>query len=503
MRLVKNLVGNTPVLNISELDFLRQESDGNINIIAKLEFMNPGSSVKDRAAKAVFNKLDESGLLKNNSNLLIPTSGNLGISLSMLNDNKTSNKIICAIPEKSSYDKIQILKTSGAIEIIRTLDYALPFTKESPQGVCNSLLKLYPDSLIIDEESKTLGFEDCYSELAQELISQCQDGIDCIVVPVETGNLITQLSKILKQAFPKIHVIGVEPVGSVFSMAGVEPQSNMEKWIADSYGNVHIPKSLDLTTVDEWIQVSDQNAFCTARSLISNGIFCGITSGAAIYATKSFIQKQKSNFKKKTNIVVLFPDSSNFYTSTLLNDEYILSSGLANAKLSSKLYESLFDRYRAASVEDLQLSAAISIQESSNLGSVLNLMVENDFSHVPVTTTSKKLVGYISKSAVETLLSLNCAALSDLVGLHMHSFTKKPNKTINLTLDSSRNVSPKPKSAKYTIITPETPLSELAKFFDHHNVAFVTDISCKFCLGVVTKNDLMQFIEKRQFVNIY
>ncbi|PVU85398.1 hypothetical protein BB560_007035 [Smittium megazygosporum] len=416
---------------------------------------------------------------------------------SLLGD-KSEYRVICAVPEKVAQDKIQILKGCGVYEIIRTLNDALPMSNESPSGVCTSISKTNQDSIIIDEESGKWNLTDCYTQLANEILENPKADINCLILPVESGNSISYLSKILKQKNSKIKIVGVEPEGSVFTNASKGLVYKPMFWVADSYGNVHVPPSMDLNAVDEWIQVSDQDAFCGARKLIKNGIFAGVSSGAVLKAASKYISSQ--NFSENTKVMVILPDSSQFYVSTLLNDEYLLSSDLADSETSSKIYKSMFEKYRAASVEDLQLPAAISVLESTTLGTVLSLMLERDFSHIPIIAKNKKLVGYISRSIIEVLLNMGHASLEDSVGIHMHSFISNSNTSKN---GSNKEKSNKSKTSTYKIITPETPLVELAKFFEHHSFAFVTDINRKFCLGVVTKQDLIHFVERRAPLSVY
>ncbi|OMJ26157.1 Cystathionine beta-synthase [Smittium culicis] len=344
-------------------------------------------------------------------------------------------------------------------------------------------------------ESKSWDLSSCFEKLATELLDSTEGKIDYLIVPVDTGNTISYLSKILKEKIPSIKVVGVEPEGSVFSDFKSNHKIIPKKWLVEDYGNVHVPETLNMSLVDSWVQVSDLEAFCMSRKLIKCGIPAGASSGAAIVAfnkvLSSFTKASSPSNVNKPRIVCIFPDSSRFYSSTLLNDDYILNSGLADRELTENLYSSLVSKYRAASVEDLQLPEAVSVPENTTLSSALSLMFERDFSHLPVIGPNRKLVGYISRNSVEAAINANPE--SNLIRDHMHVFVNKAD-------GSSRSVNGSTKiknSNSYQLITPETPLSDLAKFFEKFSIAFVTDYTRKFCLGVVTKQDLLQFIERR------
>ncbi|PWA02234.1 hypothetical protein BB558_001625 [Smittium angustum] len=461
----------------------------NVEILAKLEFLNPGGSIKDRVANSIVAELEKRGDLKSKKKIVAITSGNLGTSLSIgLSNRNHESQLICIVPEKASSEKIQLLKSGGIDEIIRTLDMAHPASDESSKGVARNIVKnsVDPNSvLVIDEENKEWNLDTCYAEMANEIFNQCSGSLDSIFIPVQSGNAITLISKALKPKIPNLEVIGVEPVGSVFSGISCGTKVIPEKWFAEDYGNLYLPPTLDLSVVDKWIQVSDQNAYCMARELIKNGIHAGVSSGAVSYAAKNYYADNVDSKPHRSMIILC--DSARFYTSTLMNDEYMLNSGLADFELNSRLYRKLVDQYRAASIEDLQLPAAVAIHESSPLSYALELMMERDFSQVPVTTANRKLVGFISKTHIENLLVSGEASPESPITDYMHKFVDTSVKGLG--------------KSSYKLITPETPLVDLAKFFESHSVAFVTDTSRRFCLGVVTKNDLLQFIERRGFRN--
>ncbi|OLY83105.1 Cystathionine beta-synthase [Smittium mucronatum] len=337
------------------------------------------------------------------------------------------------------------------------------------------------------KESSEWDLNECFSAMANELLLGSNHQIDFLIVPVDTGNSISYLSRLLKAKIPNLKVLfffflsisRVEPVGSVLGKAN--PTQIHKTWRAQDYGNVYVPETLDMASVDIWIQVSDLEAFSMSRKLLTHGLQVGPSSGATIVAFNKLLDSIDHQPLSIPKFVCVFPDSAKFYTSTLLNDDFIFESELADNQLTSSLYSDLVLKCRGASVEDLQLSAAVSVFDNTPLQTVFNIMRERDFSHLPVTGPNRKLIGYVSRSDLEATISPTTE--SDLIRDHMNSFSQSPICPGN--------------SNPYQIITPDTPLTDLATFFESFSVAFITDYNRKFCLGVATKQDLLNFIERR------
>jgi cystathionine beta-synthase len=266
----------------------------------------------------------------------------------------------------------------------------------------------------------------------------------------------------------------------------------------EDIGNTFVPKSLDKSLVDEWVKVSDKEAFSMARRLIRDkGILCGPSSGAVMAAAMR-------HSAEKSKAVVILGDSAKNYTSTLLSDDWMFENDLADDLMTKELEYISQNRYRAASVEDLQLPAAVTIAPTATAAHALDLMLEREYSQLPVIRNSnKKLVGYISLASLQEHLENGTCHFTDTVDQCMFSFKKNSGST-----------------EKYHVITPDTSLADLgeyrewkrmgwieanfiiikAKFFEKNSFAVVTDINRKWCLGVATKYDLISFLHRRQFL---
>ncbi|KAJ2443319.1 hypothetical protein IWW46_002585 [Coemansia sp. RSA 2440] len=233
-----------------------------------------------------------------------------------------------------------------------------------------------------------------------------------------------------------------------------------------------------------WIQVSDRVAYSMARRLVQGGVFAGPSSGASVAAARMYAVS--ACLQPSSRVAVILGDTARNYTDTLLSDDWMLAHDLLDARMVADLQRTQIEQYRAASIEDLQLPAAVTVSENDSMHYAVALMAEHDFSQVPVTGPSRRLIGYLTLSAAQTLLDNHVALPTDPVRKFMLRFNPAP-----------RNVGSANIRKEYWLITPETPLSELSRFFESHSVAFVTDASRKFCLGIATKQDLISFLARR------
>ncbi|KAI7903068.1 tryptophan synthase beta subunit-like PLP-dependent enzyme [Cokeromyces recurvatus] len=462
-------VGSTPMVKLQ----LQQ----NVSIVAKLEYLNPSGSAKDRLAKYLLDKYEKENPFRDasrNKTLIIPTSGNLGISLATLAAKRHYYRIIAILPERTSSDRIAVLKALG-VEILRSPNEVRPEAPESAYSVAAKLAEQLKNAIIMDETK--LRDLTAYHELAQEIIEQTKTiQVDSIFVGAESGAMLTGIAHYIKEKLPNIKIIGVEPAESILS--DTEPNYPIRPdWKIEDLGNNFLPESLNKRLVDEWVKVSDKEAYSVARRLIRDeGILCGPSSGAVVAAI------HKTHY---TSPVVILNDAAKNYTSTLLSDDWLFENDLADDLITRELQYISQDRYRAASVEDLQLAAAVTINPSSTVSHAFDLMLEREYSQLPVINkTNKKLVGYVSLSALQDQLERGSVQLTDTVESCMYTF-KKGSEGVN---------------KKYEIITPDTSLAELAKFFERNSFAVITDAHRKWCLGVATKYDLISFLHRRQFL---
>ncbi|RGB28492.1 tryptophan synthase beta subunit-like PLP-dependent enzyme [Rhizophagus diaphanus] len=480
---ITSTIGNTPIVRINSISTLAPSFElSNIELLAKLEYLNPLSgSIKDRVAKRILEDVEKENKVKAGTTLLIPTSGNLGVSIAML-AHKKGYKTIVLVPERTTIDRIHVLKALGT-EIIRTQSEVHHDAPESNFSLAKKLSGEITNSIVVDELNSQSNFNVHFEETAEEIYTQVEGKLDVLVVGVESGATITGLSKNLKSRISGLKVIAVEPQHSrIQDNIPINPSSIKERKVED-IGNDFTPPLLDKSLIDHWIKVNDQESFSMSRKLIKNGLLAGPSSGTVVSAALSYVKHRSTAHEDVTRILCVLNDTARNYGTTLLSDEWLLENDLMDGEMVRKLKYQKIEKYRAASVEDLQLPAAVTISPNATISQAIELMLNREYSQLPVIDSHKKLIGYVSLTSLQSHLEVGGATLKEPISKWMFSF--------------GGNKSGNSKRKRYQLITPDTPLSELAKFFEKHSFAVVTDSERKWCLGVATKYDLINFLNHR------
>ena len=297
------LIGNTPLLELSRFE---KQNKLNATIVAKLEFFNPGRSVKDRIGLALIEDAERQGLLQPNSVIIEPTSGNTGIGLALVAAVK-KYKIILTMPETMSLERRSLLKALGA-EIVLTPGF------EGMGGAirkAEELQRLLPNSFIPQQFLNAANPEVHRNTTAEEIWRDTDGKIDFLVAGVGTGGTITGAGEILKRKNHDIKVIAVEPADSPV-LSGGKPGPHKIQGIGAGF----VPGIFNSKVVDEIIKVQNEDAFATGRELArTEGLLIGISSGAAAFAA---LQIAKRPENKGKTIVVILPDTGERYLSTPL-----------------------------------------------------------------------------------------------------------------------------------------------------------------------------------------
>lgn len=298
---IEELIGNTPLLRLNRIE---KEFGLKAKLFAKLEFLNPAGSIKDRVGSAMLTDAEEKGLLKKNSVIIEPTSGNTGIGLAMSAAVK-NYRVIIVMPENMSEERKKLMIAHGAELVLTDASKGMSGAIEK----ANELAKEIPNSFIPDQFCNPANSKAHYTTTGPEIYSGTNGNIDIFVAGIGTGGTITGVGKYLKEQNPNIKVFGVEPLSSPFITKGTAGSHKIQ-----GIGAGFIPKVLDTEILDDVITVSDMDALETAKKFGSQeGFLIGISSGATLFAAIE-ISKQKENEGK--NIVLVFPDSGSRYLSS-------------------------------------------------------------------------------------------------------------------------------------------------------------------------------------------
>lgn len=301
-RCVDELIGKTPLLE------LRNLQNGAV-VLAKLEYLNPAGSVKDRVAKAMIDDALERGLLKEGSVIIEPTSGNTGIGLAVVAAAR-GYKAVIVMPDSMSPERISLMKAYGA-EVVLT-----PGAEGMSGAIAKAeaLAKALPNSFIPDQFANPANAKAHYDTTGPEIWADTDGEVDIFVAGVGTGGTITGTGAYLKSKNPNLKVVAVEPAGSPVLSGGEAGKHGLQ-----GIGAGFIPAVLDPNIYDQVIPVTEAQAYAAARLLAKKeGILAGISSGAALHAAME-LSAQPENAGK--TIVVLFPDTGDRYLSTPLFGE--------------------------------------------------------------------------------------------------------------------------------------------------------------------------------------
>lgn len=296
---VLDTIGKTPLIQI---DRFKKACEVNNKIFAKVEFFNPGGSVKDRVGLKLIEQAYEDQLINKKTTIIEPTSGNTGIGLAIACA-IYGNELILTMPETMSLERQKLLKAYGAKIVLTAGEKGMQGSVDKANELANKIENSYIPGQFVNP-SNPLAHEET---TALEIIDDFDDNIDYFVAGIGTGGTITGIARILKKKYPDIKIIGIEPKDSPLITKGKAGSHDLQ-----GIGANFIPKILDLDLVDEVITVSTDDAYEAARILAKKEVLLvGITAGAAPHGATKITDKNK-------NIVVLLPDTGERYLSTTL-----------------------------------------------------------------------------------------------------------------------------------------------------------------------------------------
>jgi cystathionine beta-synthase len=452
---VLSAIGRTPLVRLGKV-----VGAGDATVLAKLEYLNPGGSIKDRMALHIIEKAERAGLLRKGATIVENTSGNTGVGVALAAAVK-GYRCIFTMPDKMSKEKQDTLKAFGA-QVIVTPTNVPAESPESYYSVARRIAAETPNSFYLNQYHNPDNVEAHYQVTAPELWEQTGGRLDAFVAGIGTGGTMSGVGKFLKEKDPRIQNVGVDPVGSVYhSMFKTGKLSTPHVYKVEGIGEDMMCGAMHLEVLDDVRQVTDAQAFSMARRLArEEGIFAGGSSGAAVHVAAQLARE----LGQGKVVVVPLPDGGRSYISKLFSDEWMRDNGFPVSDGAPSV--------ASATVKDVlggRAGAVITARRTDKVEAVVRKLKEHDISQMPVVDEAGRAIGMIHEYDLLNFL---------IEGKHRLSEVVEP------------LVQP-----LQGVVGPDTPLAKLREIFNDDNVAVVKEGDR--VTGIVTKIDLIEFLGER------
>jgi cystathionine beta-synthase len=364
---ILELVGATPIVRLDKLG-----PRGGAEILAKLEYLNPGGSVKDRIGPPMIEAAEREGKLKPGGTIVEPTSGNTGVGLAIAAAVK-GYRCIFVMPDKMSQEKISLLRAYGA-EVVITPTAVEHDSPESYYSVSSRLAEEIPGGFKPDQYSNMNNPEAHYERTGPEIFEQTDGGqIDALIISVGTGGTISGVGRYFKEHAPQVLIVGADPIGSVYT---AENESDVHPYLVEGIGKDTWPETMDPTVVDEWIRVGDRESFLWARRLArEEGILAGGSAGTTLYAARVVAERLDPGKR----VLMMIPDSGRNYLSKIYDDNWMLEHGFVERRAPAPSVEEVLRAKHGGDVP-----ALITISAHQKVGEGIDVMQRYGISQVPV-----------------------------------------------------------------------------------------------------------------------
>ena len=450
---ILQVIGNTPMVRLNRVTRTVRPT-----LLAKLEYLNPGGSVKDRIGVAMLEEAEKSGKIKPGGTVIEGTSGNTGMGLALAAAIK-GYQCIFTMPDKMSQEKIDALRALGA-EVIVTPSQVEHHDPRSYHSVALRLSREIPNSLFPNQYENPANAEAHYQTTGPEIWNQTEGKLTHVVIGVGTGGTITGIARFLKEKNRNVRVIGADPEGSIFAemfKTGRKPQ--VQPYKMEGIGQDEMPANVDFSVIDEIHSVSDRDAFLRTRQLArAEGIFAGGSSGAVLHVALKCAEKLTEN----DTVVIIVADSGTRYLSKIYNDNWMRENQFLAPRLDVKAGQVVQDKVR-------RTGKLVSIPLGLAVEDAANLMREHDISQLPI-IESGEVVGSLSETRILKILVADSGAKRKPVAEYM----EKP----------------------FPVVVEDASLTDVSNQLDRDTGAVLVRNASGF--DIITRADLIFFLTKQK-----
>lgn len=430
-------------------------------VLAKVEFFNPGGSVKDRIGWPIIEDAEREGRLRPGGTIVEATSGNTGVGLAIAAAIK-GYRCIFVMPDKMSQEKILLLRAFGA-RVVVTPTAVEPDDPRSYYAVARRLVEETPNAILANQYHNPVNPQAHYETTGPELWAQTGGRITHFIAGLGTGGTITGAGRYLKERYPGVQIVGVDPVGSIlYELHRSGAYTEAEGYKVEGIGEDFLPGTTDLSVIDEIVQVNDRESLLMTRRLVrEEGIFCGGSCGAAVVGAVRYIQQHRLG--PEAVVVVLLPDSGSRYLSKVFDDGWMRENGFL---------DQVWSDIRAGDIQSRKLSGHVyTARAADRLRDVVTLMKEHNVSQLPVVDDDDRLRGLVSEIDL-----LNHMLLAD----HIHD----ADETIEAMINSD-----------VPVVGPNARLETLMSLIsDRPAVVIVNGDRVE---GILTKIDILDYLSSQ------
>lgn len=442
-------IGNTPLIKLNKIT-----KDIPATVLAKVDYFNPGNSIKDRMALKMVEVAEQEGKLKPGGTIIEGTSGNTGMGLALAACVK-GYKCIFVTTDKQSKEKADILKAVGA-EVIVCPTNVLPEDPRSYYSVAKRLGKEIPNSMYMNQYDNLANRQAHYESTGPEIWEQTEGKITHLVCTAGTGGTITGTAMYLKEKNPNIKIWAIDVYGSLLTKyykTGEIDMGEVHPYISEGFGEDFVPQNYDMSVIDLFEQVTDKDGAVMARRIAKEeGMFCGYSAGSCLQG----LMQLKSSLTKDDVVVCIFHDHGSRYVGKIYNDQWMMERGFLDVKTFRDI------------VSGRHTKRLVTLEITHSVSEAVELMKKYDIEHIPV-MKDNSCVGAVSES-----------------GLFQKVFSNPEirNATVESVLEPA-----------YPVVDFDTPVERLGNLITKENGAVLSKDE-KGDFHIVTKYDVIQCLAK-------